>query len=413
MVSPFFPPPTQPHHPALLRKSYLPGRIRGTAEDILTKVFAQPQHGASILAKELRHARHLHSRERKFVAEGVYALIRYHSFLAQVSNTKDFAVWWNAWLQWQGFDGLDIDGPDLNAAALSLIETSPTHVAFHALSGFCSAISDALVTSLGDDCWAFLHASNQKGPLVLRVNPQKASRQTVQDALAEQNIETQTIPDLPLALKVVGTANVHGQRSYQKGWFEIQDAGSQRLAQLAGPLQETVIDYCAGAGGKTLALAASGPPNTAFTACDVRTSALKELEKRARRAGIAHRVRTHTLPTTHLNAADTVFVDAPCTGLGTLRRTPTLRLRLDADELVRIEHLQKQILGEAKALVNPGGRLVYGTCSVLHHENEAITQWFLTHAPDFRIAQGTRPLKQNPHEHDTDGFYGVVFERRD
>ena len=413
MVDSFFPPPTQPHHPALLRKSFEAGRIRGTAEDILEKVFAQPHKGASVLSKELRNARHLHSRERKFVSDGLYALIRYHSLLERVLHTRNFAAWWDSWLQWQGFDGLETVGPDLEGAARSLRETQSIKESFQTLSGFRKPIANALVDSLGDDCWAFLKASNQKGPVVLRVNPKKASRKTVQRALGEHHIETQEISDLPLALKVVGSANLHGQHSYQKGWFEIQDAGSQRLAQLAGPLHGTVIDYCAGAGGKTLALAASGPATTRFTACDVRESALKELKKRARRAGIADRVRTHILPATQLDTADTVFVDAPCTGLGTLRRTPTLRLRLDADELVRIEQLQKQILGEAKALVNPGGRLVYGTCSVLHHENEDITDWFLAHAPEFQIARATKPLKQSPHEHDTDGFYGVIFERRD
>lgn len=413
MVNSFFPPPRNPHHPALLRKSYLPGRIRGTAEAILDTVLAHPNNGASVLSKELRNARQLHSRERKFVADGLFALIRYHAFLEHVLNTRQAAQWWDAWLQWQGCTEMEQNSPDLAKAAHQIRQHHSQRDAFRMMSGFCEPISNALVDSLGTDCWDFLYASNQKGPVVLRVNPIKASREKVQATLFEQEIQTQPIADLPLALRVEGTANLQGQKTYQKGWFEIQDAGSQRLAQLAGEPRGTVIDYCAGAGGKTLAMAALGTHSTQFIACDVRERALHELRKRCQRAGIGRRVSTYTLPSAPLTPADTVFVDAPCSGLGTLRRTPTLRLRLDQAELTRLEHLQKKILMEAQHLVKPKGTLIYGTCSVLHQENEAITEWFLSEAPQFQIAPGTQPLKQTPHQHDTDGFYGVVFTRRD
>ena len=411
MVSSFFPPPNSPHHPALLRKSFHPGRIRGTAEAILEAVLLRPGSGASILSKELRNARHLHSRERKFVAEGLFALIRYHTFLEHCLNTREVAQWWNAWLQWQGCTELEATGPDLAGTARQLIKMGPQKKAFQQLSGFSAPVSDAIVDSLGSECWDFLSASNQKGPVVLRVNPLKASPQKVQASLLEQNIQTHEVVGLPLALRVEGTANLHGQRAYQNGWFEIQDAGSQRLAQLAGNPVGTVIDYCAGAGGKTLAMAALSSAETKFIACDIREGALKELKKRCRRAGIGRRVQTRLLPCETLTPAETVFVDAPCSGLGTLRRTPTLRLRLDTAELIRLEHVQKQILLDAQQLVKPGGRLVYGTCSVLHQENEAIKDWFLAEMPQFQVAPETHPLKQSPHHHDTDGFYGIAFQR--
>ena len=182
------------------------------------------------------------------------------------------------------------------------------------------------------------------------------------------------------------------------------------LAELCGPVSGTVIDYCAGAGGKTLAIAAVSP-NANFIACDTRAKALRQLEKRARRAGLAA-LKLHTFePENPLQAqALTVFVDAPCSGLGTLRRHPELRLRLDAKTLRKVPALQATILQQASQHVLPGGRLIYGTCSILQQENQDIVQQFLVQNSNFKTIPESE-LSMAPHSHNTDGFYGIILHR--
>jgi 16S rRNA (cytosine967-C5)-methyltransferase len=401
-----FSPPDPPHHPALLTKAAGEGRIRGTALEIYATLRADPTRADLILPRALRAARHLHSRERRFVADALYGLIRYHTLLAHIIGTDTNHELWRAWLGWQGLPDAPID----IATHVNKIQKDNTPIAALSLiGGLDSHISEALVNSLGDTVWPFLWASNTRASMTLRTNPFRAPREAVQRALAKQGIETTPL-STPYGLKVCAPANLKGQKSFQNGWFEVQDEGSQHLAALCGPTTGTVIDYCAGAGGKTLAIAASAPDCT-LIAADVRAGALTQLEKRARRAGLKRLQVHHLTPDSPLNAtAETVFVDAPCSGLGTLRRHPELRLRLTEASLDEVLALQQEVLHRASLCVAPGGRLIYGTCSVLREENEGAVERFLGEHGGFSLTQEP-PLNRAPHTHQTDGFFGAVMVR--
>ena len=397
-----FTPPDPPHHPALLEKAQGSGRIRGTALEIYKQVLEHPQRASSILSTALRQARHLHSRERRFVADSLYALIRYQPLLQRLGDNDTPETLWQQWLLWQGLPSESAVSP--SQLVEQIIREQPPTEALSLIGNFDPAIADALTTSLNDDIWPFLWASNTRGLVTLRTNPVKATRASVQQTLLKQDIPTEALESGPYALRVMKGANLMGQRSYQQGWFEIQDAGSQDLAALCPPDAQRVIDYCAGAGGKTLAIGAANP-NCEILACDVRQPALRELQKRSKRAGLK-RIQTHCL--SHglpKKKADVVFVDAPCSGLGTLRGHPEVRLNLNANTLGELQQLQDDILRKAATLVSDGGMLIYGTCSVLRTENESAVQRFLTHHPMFS-AHPDPPLKRAPHTHDTDGFFG-------
>ena len=226
-----------------------------------------------------------------------------------------------------------------------------------------------------------------------------------------------------------------GLPAFKQGWFEIQDEGSQLLALLSGVRAgQKVVDFCAGAGGKTLAMAAMMENKGTIYACDVHSKRLEQLAKRSKRAGV-HNVRSHLLSSEndkwvkkHAHYADTVLLDAPCTGTGTWRRSPDSRWNLRQENLDDLVELQQSILQSAKRLVKPGGRLLYATCSLLEEENEAQVRQFLDLNPDFspenfevpaamaaypeRFKNGGHEIRTFPSLTGTDGFY-VASMRRD
>jgi len=293
------------------------------------------------------------------------------------------------------------------------------------------ALAKALVDSLGEQVWDFVDASNQRASVILRVNTLCGDVELAEQVLAKDSIQTERCGLGGLALRVVGSANVQGSNALRRGLVEVQDEGSQLLAELVRPTGR-VVDYCAGAGGKTLALAAMAP-DARLLALDVRRKALDELRKRARRAeargitvGLLQEFELPPFVRPWLGAADRVLVDAPCSGTGTLRRHPERRLSLGADALNELRALQLRIIHVAARLVAPGGELIYGTCSVLNQENDDIVSAFLRADSAFslvptaaligdqRAAQigDGQVLRLTPHEHGTDGFFGAVLRRR-
>jgi 16S rRNA (cytosine967-C5)-methyltransferase len=288
----------------------------------------------------------------------------------------------------------------------------------------------------GDGLSTELAALNQIAPVDLRANSLKATREDARAALAEAFIETEETPFSPLGLRVTGHPRLGGTAAFKDGLVEIQDEGSQLIALLVGARPDmTVVDFCAGAGGKALALAAmmalDGRIAGRLTACDVSRTRLERLKPRLARAG-AHAVKCRVIAAANdewvaenAGSADRVLVDAPCTGTGTWRRDPNAKWRFqptDLDDL--IEH-QRAILTEAARLVKPGGRLVYATCSLLPEENEHQLMWFLEQNPAFRALPvgtvwaetigGAAPpggpgLRMSPASTGTDGFFCSVLE---
>ena len=289
----------------------------------------------------------------------------------------------------------------------------------------------SLAARFGDGLGAELAALGEPAPLDLRVNLLKSDRDGAQAALAAEGIAAQPTPYSPWGLRVGGRPPVTTGAAFRDGIVEIQDEGSQLVAALtAAAPGMRVADWCAGAGGKTLALAMTMANQGHITACDVNPHRLDGAVRRLRRAGV-HNVERHLIEPgdkwakRRAGAFDRVLVDAPCTGTGTWRRNPDARLRLKQTDLAELAPKQAAILGDAARLVRPGGWLVYATCSLLADENEEQVEHFLAAHPGFAVLPlarawglpgeppGAGPfLSLTPWRHGTDGFFAAVLERR-
>ncbi|MBM4282184.1 MAG: RsmB/NOP family class I SAM-dependent RNA methyltransferase [Deltaproteobacteria bacterium] len=261
-------------------------------------------------------------------------------------------------------------------------------------------------------------SSTTAPPQTLRVNTLKATREACAQALAEEGIDTVPCVDSPCGLVVTRRKNVFRTVAFSGGWFEVQDEGSQRVAALARAQPgQRVVDGCAGAGGKTLALAAAMQSKGTLLAFDVHGGRLKALRARCTRAGVDN-VRVHDLdeePRAHKrlhDASDVVLVDAPCSGTGVLRRNPDTAWTLQPDDVVRLVQTQAMLIRRYAALVKPGGRLVYATCSVLPEENRGVVGAFLADDPRFALAAPENELVLLPTVGGGDGFYAAALTRR-
>lgn len=298
-----------------------------------------------------------------------------------------------------------------------------------------------LKAQLGDEFWPEVTALSQSAPLDLRVNIFKEKRQLAQEELAKAAIKTEVTPYSPWGLRAVGKPQLAKLPAFVRGAIEVQDEGSQLLALLVDAKRgEMVVDFCAGAGGKTLALGASMRSTGRLYAFDVSAHRLDALKPRLARSGLSN---MHPAAIAHerddrikrlAGKIDRVLVDAPCSGLGTLRRNPDLKWRQSPKTIEELVVKQAAILDSAARLLKPGGRLVYATCSVLPQENEEIAEAFSAAHPEFVplevgevLAQlkvpdaaslcsggeaGTRYLRLWPHRHKTDGFFAAVWQRK-
>jgi 16S rRNA (cytosine967-C5)-methyltransferase len=290
---------------------------------------------------------------------------------------------------------------------------------------------DRLVAQFGtDEARALAEALNHPAPLDLRVNTLKAERDAVRERLAAEGFPSEPTPLSPVGLRRPERKPLFRTGCFQEGWIEVQDEGSQLVSLLVEPRRgEMVVDFCAGAGGKTLHLGAMMGNRGTLYAFDVSAKRLAQLKPRLARAGldnvrmvaIAHekdeRVRRLA------GKIDRVLVDAPCSGTGTLRRNPDLKWR-DTD-LAALAENQLRILTAAATLVKPGGRLVYATCSLLREENDDVVAQFLANHADFQLLPVAEILARRqvaldvtvpvmrllPHRHRCDGFFAAVLER--
>jgi 16S rRNA (cytosine967-C5)-methyltransferase len=273
---------------------------------------------------------------------------------------------------------------------------------------------------------------NTPAPLDLRVNTLKADREKVIAELATAPIVAEPTPYAPTGLRIRKKPALQNLPLFKEGAIEVQDEGSQVLAQLLGARRgEMVVDFCAGAGGKTLAIGAIMRSTGRLYAFDVSEKRLSKLKPRLARSGLSN---VHPVVIAHERDAkvkrlagkiDRVLVDAPCSGMGTLRRNPDVKWRQQPQDIAELTEKQISILDGASRLVKFGGRLVYATCSLLDEENDGIVAQFLASHPDFELIPMNKvlaeqrialemgdTLKMLPHKHGTDGFFAAVFERK-
>lgn len=298
-----------------------------------------------------------------------------------------------------------------------------------------------LKDQLGDEFWPLVESFNKGAGLDLRVNAFKTKRADVQKELAALGIKAVPTPYSPWGLRIAGKPSLNKMEAFKRGDFEVQDEGSQLLAMLLDAKRgEMVVDFCAGAGGKTLAIGAAMRSTGRLYAFDTSAGRLDAFKSRLARSGLSN---VHPAAIAHerddrvkrlSGKIDRVLVDAPCTGMGTLRRNPDLKWRQNQTAVDEMTVKQTAILQSAARLLKPGGRLVYATCSVLPQENEAIAMAFSEANPDFvpldvgqvlvglkvenaeNLCSGgdnqQRFLRLWPHRHHTDGFFAAVWQRQ-
>ena len=298
-----------------------------------------------------------------------------------------------------------------------------------------------LKAQLGADFWPLANSLNQNAGLDLRVNALNDKRADVQKELAKTGIKTTLTPYSPLGLRLQDKPALNKMDVFTRGAIEVQDEGSQLLAMLLDAKRgEMVVDFCAGAGGKTLAIGAAMRSTGRLYAFDTSAHRLDALKPRLARSGLSN---VHPAAIAHerdervkrlAGKIDRVLVDAPCTGLGTLRRNPDLKWRQNMQGVEEMAVKQAAILQSAARLLKSGGRLVYATCSILPQENEAIAQTFSDANPDFSVLDageilaglkvegatqlcsggenGQKYLRLWPHKHQTDGFFAAVWQKR-
>ena len=308
---------------------------------------------------------------------------------------------------------------------------APAHVRAELPEWLYALVSD----QYGEEAGALVEASLRGAPLDLRVNTLKASREDVLKELAEHRVGGSAMRFSPDGIRLDGKPGLIRWPMYQEGRIDVQDEGSQLIARLLSARRgEMICDFCAGAGGKTLAVGAIMRSSGRLYAFDVNEKRLDSMKPRMRRAGLSnvHPIAIRDEMDNRVKRLrgkfDRVLVDAPCTGTGTLRRNPDLKWRLTEQELERINAVQKSVLEQASKLLKDGGRIVYATCSVLRRENQDVVNAFLAEHPEFELLNATEVLARQgvelpqfqkerfgdffvmlPHLHDTDGFFGAVL----
>jgi 16S rRNA (cytosine967-C5)-methyltransferase len=403
----------------------------------------------------LRRKSNLYSNERRAVAERVYGLLRRQ-------RTVDFLLEKAR----PGFERLDTSHQDVLRLAASRVlhgeapedvartsalprqeastlealpkaaaalEALPPAKRFPIAASLPDFLAERFQSVFGADAARAAEAMNERAPLTARLNGFKGTREALLARLAEEGVQASPTPLSPLGVVLDTHLNAFSLESFRDGWFELQDEGSQLLGLLVDAPPTKVVDACAGAGGKTLQLAVQMKNRGDLYALDIEERRIDELRKRARRAGV-HNVRAQVIPpgpeadealASLKGKADRVLVDAPCSGTGTYRRKPDARYRITPEQLEEHVARQKTLLARFAALVKPGGRLIYGTCSVLREENEAVVEDFLAKHPDFSVRPVAEELGQEvgakvgpgpflrlaPHLHGTDGFFGAILVR--
>lgn len=391
--------------------------------DALGEIFNEGAYADKVIEKTLKRDKRWGSRDRSFIAETTYDIVRWKRLYAEIADVKApysrenifrlFAVW-------ATLKGIAL--PDWKQ-----IEPTPTRRIkgrFDELSRirkFRESVPDWLdelgIQELGEQTWEKeVHALNQQAPVVIRVNTLKTTKQELQNELQKEDVETFAVEGYPDALQLKERANIFRSTAFKNGLFEVQDASSQLVApylEVAPGMR--VVDTCAGAGGKSLHLAALMENKGQLVATDIYSNKLKELKRRARRAG-AHNIEPRVIDSSKVvkklyETADRVLIDAPCSGLGVLSRNPDAKWKLQPEFIETIKLTQQDILRQYSKMVKNGGKLVYATCSVLPSENQEQVKKFLDsgEGSSFKLEKDQEILSS---QSGYDGFYMALLQKK-
>jgi 16S rRNA (cytosine967-C5)-methyltransferase len=391
--------------------------------DGLTLIFNEGNYADKVIQQLLKRDKRWGARDRAFVAETTYDIVRWKRLYAEIAEVRepfDRDNLWRMFAVWATLRGIKL--PDWK-----YFEETPTRKIkgrFDELSKtrkLKESIPDWMDTlgekELGKEIWSKeISALNEQAEVILRVNTLKTTKEQLQGELFDLDIQTEFLKDYPNALKLKERTNVFQTEAFKNGFFEVQDASSQLVAEFLNVEPGMrVVDACAGAGGKTLHIASLMENKGQIIALDIYKNKLDELKRRAKRNG-AFNIETRSIDSTKVikklyDKADRVLIDAPCSGLGVLRRNPDAKWKLEPEFIENIKKTQQEILQQYSKIVKPGGQLVYATCSVLPSENQEQVKKFLTTdiGKDFTFVKDKKILA---HQSGFDGFYMALLEKQ-
>lgn len=392
---------------------------RSTSEAVvqsLRLIFEERRYADKVIEKVLKQDSRWGARDRRFIAETTYDIVRWYRWYRELAQAKgqDFWKLLGVWCvlsdvdlpQWEEFEGIserDVrDRAGRSVYSRKIRESIPDW------------LDELGEKELGREGWEKeLHALNEPAPVVLRTNTLKVQRDGLRKALLEQDIKAGVVPGYSDALILEHRQNIFGSPSFKSGLFEVQDAASQAIAPfLRVEPGMRVIDACAGAGGKSLHLAALMKNKGRIIAMDTEQWKLDELQKRARRAGVSN-LETRVINSGKVikrlaQSADRLLLDVPCSGLGVLKRNPDAKWKLSEDFVSKVRELQQHILRDYCDMLKPGGLMVYSTCSILPSENEQQIGEFLSARAEFELVDENHLFPSEGF----DGFYMALMRKR-
>ena len=379
--------------------------------------FEDRKYADKVIERLLKAHRKWGSEDRRVVSEIFYNIIRWKKRLeyymgesAKPTNVYKMIIAYLLWSKthykkFEEFDGIKV------ADILTKLKkgTVPTKAIEHSIPDW---LSETLEKELGKSWEREMLALNEQAPTVLRANTLKTTPRELIADLNDENVEAFTIKNYPDAIQLAEKKNVFLTSAFKDGFFEVQDASSQKIGELLD-VQEgmRVVDACAGAGGKTLHLAALMKNKGQIIALDIYEWKLTELKRRAKRAG-AHNIETRLISDKKVikrlhEKADRLLIDAPCSGLGVLKRNPDSKWKIDQAFIDRIKGEQQQILQDYSKILKKGGQMIYATCSILPSENNEQVKLFLSNNPDFTLVKDQKIMPSEGY----DGFYMALIKR--
>lgn len=371
----------------------------------LKRIFVEGRYASHVVPLVLKSQRKWGARDRRFFSETVYDLVRWWGlYTGALSLTTEQVM----------------SSPEAMDQVIKLYEDEPPEklssrlqqkgAPFGVWASYPKDLLEDFDKELGEETSRnYLQLMNRPAEVFLRVNTLRSSAEEVQAALQDVGIATELLGPFTLALKE--RKNIFSTAPFRKGWVEVQDVSSQQVAPLLNPQPgEFVIDGCAGAGGKTLHLAALMENKGRLLALDVHEKKLLQLKQRARRAGVSNlnvqMVSSTKVIKRQLESADALLLDVPCSGSGVIKRHPDTKWKWREQATREVEELQRSLLQRYSQMVRPGGRIVYATCSVLPRENQNQVRWFLSENTQWSLKE-ERTFAPEP----GDGFYAALLER--
>jgi 16S rRNA (cytosine967-C5)-methyltransferase len=388
--------------------------------DILQSIFTEGYYADKAIEYAFKNNRKWGSRDRKFIAENVYEIVRWWRKIRFIQDREESDINPEQLQQTLGLwlslsvstlpDWLGIKENEIQAFRENWDKRDLPEAVWHSIPDW---LFERLQEELGESLSLRLKALNQPARVYLRVNTLKTDKEKLTQILAQEDIHVEPVDKVDSALVLNERKNVFVTEAFKAGLFEVQDAGSQLLSTLLMPEPGSrVIDACAGAGGKSLHLASLMNNKGRIIALDIEEYKLGQLHKRAKRAGV------DTIEIRHIDSskvykrlqgkADYLLLDVPCSGLGVLKRNPDSKWKLSTQRIAELIEIQRDILTKYSKMLKPGGKMLYATCSILPSENEKQIQWFLDSTGDrFELIS---EWHSHPEETGFDGFYAAVIK---